>query len=148
MRAQWHPQLGAWIADMKAANGTFLVFGAFQDMDRHRVFVPASDGIEFDRAVGAEMDTFDQPALPASTEDHTAQDLGLSLWKEDDISPGGRQSYSFYYGVGYMPPGEAVDWRTNRPLSSTASEPATGAWNAMGLLSYLDQFDPRLPPLE
>ena len=50
--------------------------------------------------------------------------------------------------AGYMPPGEGVDWPTDRPLPSTASEPVTGMWYVMGLLTYLDLFDPRLPPLE
>ena len=99
MRAQWHPELNAWIADMKASNGTFLVFGAFQDMDWHRAFQPVADNIEFDRAIGAEMDAFDRSDPPGNVEDKTATDLGLSLWKQGEIGPGGQQQYSFFYAV-------------------------------------------------
>ena len=99
MHAQWHPELNAWIADMSASNGTFLVFGAFQDMDLHRGFVPVADDIELDRAIGAEMDAFERPDSPGNTGDLTARDLGLSLWKEAVIESGGIQQYSFFYAV-------------------------------------------------
>jgi hypothetical protein len=58
-----------------------------------------------------------------------------------------RQWYASVTNVGYMPPGEAVDWRTQRPLPSTDSEPVMASWYVMGLLNYLNLFDPRLPPL-
>ena len=47
--------------------------------------------------------------------------------------------------LGFMPHSEAVDWSTQRPLISTASQPDNGAWVAIGLLSLLDAFDPRIP---
>jgi GH15 family glucan-1,4-alpha-glucosidase len=47
--------------------------------------------------------------------------------------------------LGYQPAGEAVDWTTERPLSSTASEPVTAAWYQLALLNQLGMFDPRLP---
>jgi GH15 family glucan-1,4-alpha-glucosidase len=46
---------------------------------------------------------------------------------------------------GYATPGEAVDWVTERPLVSTASEPVTGAWYVLALLNQLGMFDSRLP---
>ena len=99
IRAQWHPELNAWIADMSAANGTFLVFGAFQEMDRHRAFETVTDQIEFDRAVAPEMDTVDQPAPPPNVDQMTAWDLGLAMWKEVVLGPTGRQQYAFFYAV-------------------------------------------------
>jgi hypothetical protein len=38
-----------------------------------------------------------------------------------------------------------VDWINGQPLISAAAEPMTGAWYQMAVLSYLNQFDPRLP---
>ncbi|MDB6015090.1 MAG: Carbohydrate binding family 6 [Gammaproteobacteria bacterium] len=99
LQAQWHPELNAWIADMSVANGTYLVFGAFQDMDRHRVFDPGSEQVEFDRAMAPEMDNVDQPGPPQSVEQLTAGHLGLSAWKQVVIDPGAQQQYSFFYAV-------------------------------------------------
>jgi len=48
--------------------------------------------------------------------------------------------------TGLVPQGEAVDWSTQQPLVSTASEAVTAAWYMLGLLNELDLFDPRLPP--
>jgi hypothetical protein len=94
MKAQWHPELNAWIADMSASNGTFLVFGALQDMDRHRAFQPAADDVEFDRAVAPEMDTVDQPGPPNNVEQMASPDLGLSLWKEVLLGPAAKGQYT------------------------------------------------------
>jgi GH15 family glucan-1,4-alpha-glucosidase len=99
IQAQWRPDLNAWVADMSAANGTYLVFGAFQDMDRHRVFQTVSDQIEFDRGVETEMDAVDQPDWPENVEKLTAQDVGLALWKEVVLDADSRQQYSFFYAV-------------------------------------------------
>lgn len=99
INAQWHPELNAWIADMKTANGVFLVFGAFQEMDRHRVFQTVSDQLPFDRAVESEMNTFDQPAAPENVEQLNAWDVGLSLWKDVVLEPGGKQQYAFFYAI-------------------------------------------------
>jgi hypothetical protein len=46
--------------------------------------------------------------------------------------------------AGYQPPGEAIDWTTELPLVSTASEPVTSAWFGLALLNRLGIFDPRL----
>jgi len=72
----------------------------------------------------------------------------LEHWRGlDDVAMQRLQWYVRVTNVGYMPPGEAVDWTNDRPLPSTASEPTTGAWYALGLLNYFGVFDPRLPPL-
>jgi hypothetical protein len=72
----------------------------------------------------------------------------LEHWRGlDDIAFRRLQWYARVTNVGYMPPGEAVDWPTDRPLPSTASEPVTGAWYILGLLNFLNAFDPRLPPI-
>jgi GH15 family glucan-1,4-alpha-glucosidase len=118
MRAQWHPELNAWIANMQASNGTFLVFGAFQDMDRHRVFAPASDEIEFDRAIASEMDAFDQADLAANVDEQTARDLALALWNQGEIEPAGRRQYSFFYAV-------ASSLEDAQQLARQAREPPT-----------------------
>lgn len=47
-------------------------------------------------------------------------------------------------GVGYMPPGEGVDWATQQPLISTAVEPVTGTWYLLALMVSVNQFEPRL----
>lgn len=99
IHAQWHPEVNAWIVDMSAANGTFLVLGAFQEMDRHRSFETVSDQIEFDRTVESEINALDRPDWPYDLDDLTARDLGLALWKEITLDPGSRQQYSFYYAV-------------------------------------------------
>jgi hypothetical protein len=99
MRAEWHPELNAWIADMSASNGTFLVFGAFQGVDRHRVFQPVSGATEFDRAVAPEMNTVDQPGPPQNVDRMTGKDLGLSIWTQVDLNPTAKQQYFFFYGV-------------------------------------------------
>ena len=66
----------------------------------------------------------------------------------DDFALARLKWYVRATNVGDMPPGEAVDWPTDRPLPSTSSEPVTGAWYVMGLLNLLNLFDPRLPPLD
>jgi GH15 family glucan-1,4-alpha-glucosidase len=48
--------------------------------------------------------------------------------------------------TGFEPQGEPVDWTTQQPIVSTASEPVTGAWYVLGLLNQIGLFDPRLPP--
>jgi hypothetical protein len=119
MSAQWHPELNAWIANMRGSNGSVLVFGAFQDMDRHRVFKPVSDEIEFDRAIGSEIDAFDQADLPANVEDQTDKDLALSLWKEADIASGGRQQFTFFYAVaGTMAEAQEIATEARAPATA------------------------------
>lgn len=46
--------------------------------------------------------------------------------------------------VGYMPPGEGIDWSTPQPLVSTAVEPVTGTWYVLGLLASEGLYEPRL----
>jgi hypothetical protein len=99
MHAQWQPELNAWIADMSASNGVFLIFGALQGTARHRVFQPVADDIEFDRAIASEMDAFDGAELPTNVDDQSANDLGMALYQEGDLGPGSMQQYSFYYAV-------------------------------------------------
>ncbi len=99
MQAQWHPELNAWIADMSTSNGTYLVLGALQNVDRHRVFDPGSEQVEFDRAVASEMDNVDRPGPPQNVEQLTAKDLGLSTWKQVVLDPGATQQYYFFYAV-------------------------------------------------
>jgi GH15 family glucan-1,4-alpha-glucosidase len=99
MQVQWHPEVNAWIADMSASNGTFLVLGALQGMDRHRAFQPVSGETQFDRAVAPEMDTVDQPGPPQNVDQMSATDLGLSLWAQVDLKPAAKQQYAFFYAV-------------------------------------------------
>ncbi|MGE0223932.1 MAG: glycoside hydrolase family 15 protein [Acetobacteraceae bacterium] len=49
------------------------------------------------------------------------------------------------YGVGFMPPGEGVDWSTGEPLPSTMAEPVTAGWYMQNLLTYTGQYEPTLP---
>jgi hypothetical protein len=99
MQARWHPDVNAWIADMSAANGTFLVFGALQEMERHRAFQTVSDQLAFDWAVAPEMGTVDQRDPPQNVDELTGMDLGLALWDQVDLDPAGTQQYAFFYGV-------------------------------------------------
>lgn len=55
------------------------------------------------------------------------------------------QWYASRTARGFVTPGEAIDWTTGQPLISTAAEPVTGAWYQLGVLNYLNLFDPRLP---
>jgi GH15 family glucan-1,4-alpha-glucosidase len=99
---------------------------------------PVSPGGQFEASAG--MPSWPQMDMYMAMLEH---------WRGlDDIVLKRLQWYARVTNVGYMPPGEAVDWQTNRPLPSTAVEPVAAAWYALGLLSYLNQFDPRLPPLE
>jgi hypothetical protein len=99
IQVKWHPEVNAWIADMSASNGTFLVLGALQGMDRHRAFQPVSGETEFDREVAPEMDTVDQPGPPQNVEQMSGTDLGLSLWTQVDLKPAAKQQYTFFYAV-------------------------------------------------
>jgi GH15 family glucan-1,4-alpha-glucosidase len=63
----------------------------------------------------------------------------------DDIAVNRLSWYVATTSSGYESPGEAVDWTTERPLVSTASEPVTAAWYELALLNQLGMFDPRLP---
>jgi hypothetical protein len=99
MTAQWHPELNAWIADMSASNGTFLVFGAFQAEDAHRVFQPVSELDQFPLAVVSEMKTVDQPTPPPNVDQMTSSDVALALWKQVVLGPGSSQQYYFFYAV-------------------------------------------------
>lgn len=56
------------------------------------------------------------------------------------------QWYASVSGVGYMPPGEAVSWKTGQPVVSTMSEPFTAATFVMTSLAYTGQYDPRVYP--
>ncbi len=136
--ARWHADLNAWIADMSASNGVFLVFGAFQDMDRHRAFRTVSDQLPFDRAIESEMNAFDRSEVPENVEDLTSWDLGLSLWKEAVLDPASRQQYSFFYAVtGTLEEAQAVAQEAR--AVSTPDEwfdqtaAAYGAWLQQGL---------------
>jgi GH15 family glucan-1,4-alpha-glucosidase len=99
MQAQWHPELNAWIADMSASNGTFLVFGALQNMDRHRAFETVSDQVDFATAVAPEMATVDQPQPPQNVDQMAGWDFGLSMWNQMVLGPGSTQQYYFFYAV-------------------------------------------------
>jgi GH15 family glucan-1,4-alpha-glucosidase len=72
----------------------------------------------------------------------------LEHWRGlDDIALKRLQWYARATNVGYVPPGEAVDRPTSRPLASTSAEPVTAAWYILALLNQLNLFDPRLPPM-
>jgi GH15 family glucan-1,4-alpha-glucosidase len=58
------------------------------------------------------------------------------------------QWYASVSGVGYMPPGEAVSWKTGQPVVSTMSEPFTAAAFVMTSLAYSGQYDPRIYPAD
>jgi GH15 family glucan-1,4-alpha-glucosidase len=98
---------------------------------------PFSPGGQFEAS--AEMPSWPQMDMYMTMLEHWS---GL-----DDMALKRLQWYVRVTNAGYMPPGEAVDWQTARPLPSTASEPVTGAWYVLGLLNYFDLFDPRMPPL-
>ena len=98
LHAHWHPEVNAWIVDMRA-NGTFFVLGAFQEMQRHPSFETLFEEIELDRAVESERRAQDRHDSPDNLDDLTARDLGLALWNDIRLDPGGQQQYSFYYAV-------------------------------------------------
>jgi GH15 family glucan-1,4-alpha-glucosidase len=54
------------------------------------------------------------------------------------------QWYVSRSGVGDMPPGEAVSWKTGQPIISTMSEPLTASSFIMAALSYNGSYDPRI----
>jgi GH15 family glucan-1,4-alpha-glucosidase len=54
------------------------------------------------------------------------------------------QWYASRSGIGYMPPGEAVSWKTGQPIISTMSEPLTASSFIMAALSYGGSYDPRI----
>jgi GH15 family glucan-1,4-alpha-glucosidase len=99
IQVQWHPELNAWIADMSASNGTFVVFGAFQDMDRHRAFQTVTDQLEFPQAIEPEVATLDNVDLPQSVDQMKAWDLGLSMWKDAVLGPTHSAQYAFFYAI-------------------------------------------------
>jgi len=63
----------------------------------------------------------------------------------DDVAANRLSWYVATTASGFEPPGEAVDWVTELPLVSSASEPVTAAWYGLALLNQLGMFDPRLP---
>jgi hypothetical protein len=73
---------------------------------------------------------------------HTTQEhwAGNDTWSLARL-----QWYASRTGLGFVTPGQAVDWTNSQPLISPAAEPVTGAWYQMAVLMYLNQFDPRLP---
>jgi len=73
--------------------------------------------------------------------------MGMEYTGDDDWALNSLKWTVSRYGVGFMPPGEGVDWSTREPLPSTMVEPVTGAWYILNLLNYTDQYDPRLPDL-
>lgn len=99
---------------------------------------PASPGGPFEAL--EPMPTWPQMTMYMAMLEHW---LGM-----EDISSNRLSWYGATAPRGFMPHGEAVDWSTQRPLISTASEPVTGAWFSLGLLNQLDLFDPRVPPRE
>jgi GH15 family glucan-1,4-alpha-glucosidase len=128
MHLQWHPEVNAWIADMSASNGTFLVFGAFQDMNRHRAFQPVSGETQFDRAVAPEMDNVDQPGPPQNVEQMTGKDLALALWTQVDLAPSAKQQYAFFYAVtSTLQDALLVAITARSPTNPNPGEPA-GSW--------------------
>ncbi len=67
-------------------------------------------------------------------------------WTGDDVAALARLQWAVsVMGVGFASPGEAVDWTTQQMMVSTATEPVTASWFILGLLTYLDQYDTRLP---
>jgi hypothetical protein len=44
LKAEWHPELAAWIADLSETNGTFLVVGSFDAIDHHVAGAPVTGG--------------------------------------------------------------------------------------------------------
>ncbi len=128
IQARWHPEVNAWIADMSAANGTFLVFGAFQEMDRHRAFGTVTDQMPFDFAVGPEMDTVDQPDPPENVEELSGWDVGLAMWDEVVLGPTGTQQYAFFYAVTSSPEeAQAVAGQARGPMTADHWFNETGA---------------------
>lgn len=137
VHAQWHPDLNAWIVDMSASNGTFLVFGAFQEMDRHRAFQTVSDQLAFDRAVEPEMATVEPSQPPQNVEELTRWDVGLALWKEVVLEPAGKQQYAFFYAVASsLEDAQEVARQARAPMTSDfwfdATRTAYQAWLQQG----------------
>jgi hypothetical protein len=132
MQARWHPEVNAWIADLSAANGTFIVFGALQDMERHRAFATVSDQLPFDWAIAPEMGTVDQDNPPENVDESTGWDLGLSLWDEVVLDPAGMQQYGFFYAV-------TSSIEDAQKIAAQAREPmATGHWFDVTRSAYQD----------
>jgi hypothetical protein len=137
MRATWHPELNAWIVDMSASNGTFVVFGAFQPMDRHRGYEASSEQIPFDVATGSDADAVDAPQLPASVDQVTGKNVALSEWKQAVIDPGATQTYDFFYAVtSSLKDAQAVAQQALAPGSAdawfTATRQAYQSWLKQG----------------
>jgi GH15 family glucan-1,4-alpha-glucosidase len=96
---------------------------------------PYSPGGQYEAAAAEPV--WPQMSMYAAMQEH---------WAGNDVRALARlQWYASRTGRGFVTPGEAVDWTNGQPLISTAAEPVTGAWYQMAVLSYLNQFDPRLP---
>ena len=98
MQAEWQPDLQSWIADMSASNGTFVVFGSFQEMDEHRAFETAGDHLDFNRAVQPETES-DTSGPRGDVDRLTAKDLGMAMSAEVVLGPTDSQEYAFFYAV-------------------------------------------------
>jgi hypothetical protein len=97
---------------------------------------PASPGGMFEAGAAT-------PVWPQATMEMTM----LEHWHGLDMLATDRLSWDVATTpTGFEPQGESVDWSTQQPLVSTASEPVTGAWFVLGLMNQLGLFDPRLPP--
>jgi GH15 family glucan-1,4-alpha-glucosidase len=152
---------------LDASTDLSWVFGlvdAFdQRIDTHREAVlseltPGADDLGIARYEGDEF-YHENPFSPGGTLEASAalaswpqMDMYMAMlehWRGlDDLALQRLSWYARVTNVGYMPPGEGVDWQSDRPLPSTASEPVTAAWYNLALLNFLNLFDPRLPPFE
>lgn len=149
-------------ARVDASTGLLWVFGLLEatnpraDFQRRAVLRNLSRGVNGYGITRYEGDTFyfTSPFSPAGQEANATpvwpqMSMYMAMlehWRGiDDVAENRLSWYVATTAVGFEPPGEAVDWTTERPLTSTASEPVTAAWFELALLNQLGKFDPRLP---
>lgn len=127
LKASWHEPANAWIIDMTQTNGTALVVGAFEAVDRHVAGRPVTGGP--DRTADTVQAFFDDPASLESSDQFESRDVAVGLARNLQLEPGASAQVAFFYGVSdSVQAARALAEKLHGSSVSSTARRASDAW--------------------
>lgn len=143
MKVTWRPDLRAFIADLSALHGTFVVFGAFQAPDQlatgpaggGMVSPSSGSGGGTSRELKALVSQFGGGEPLAREQSFTGKDAEMGMVKDLTLAAGAEAAFSYFYAVkGTLAEAEAAARTARGQTSDFWFETTSKSW-----ASWLDQ---------
>jgi hypothetical protein len=97
LKASWDAARNAWIADMSDTNGTFVVMGAFDQVDHHVAGAPVAGGPDSGAATVQQF--AGGPSLLTDSSSFSATNVGIGTSRTITLDPAGHAQLAWYYGI-------------------------------------------------